>query len=71
MYLIFEQYEEAEARNRKAITDRNWPNGTTEKMWQELKTVNGWALDVGNGDGLTQDELERCVDKIELVTNEP
>jgi hypothetical protein len=67
MYLIFEKYEDAEARNRKAITDRKWPSGTTEKMWQEVETVNGWALDVGNGDGLTQDELERCVIEIGLT----
>lgn len=61
MFLIFDRYEDADARNRKAITDRNWPNGTTEKMWQEIETVNGWALDVGDGNGLTQEELELCV----------
>lgn len=61
MFLIFDRYEDADARNRKAIKDRNWPNGTTEKMWQEIETVNGWALDVGDGNGLTQEELELCV----------
>jgi hypothetical protein len=69
MYLIFEKYEAADARNRKAITDRNWPNGTTQKMWQELAVVNGWALDVGNGDGLTQEELNLCVIEIGLDGN--
>jgi hypothetical protein len=71
MYLIFTTKQEAEERNRKAITDLNWPSGTTEKRWEELETVNGWALHVGNGHGLTEKELNLCVDKIEIVTNEP
>lgn len=65
MYLIFDNKELAEARNRKAITDLNWPQGTTEKRWVEIELDNGqWALDVGNGDGLTQEEFEQTVNEI-------
>ena len=65
MYLIFDTKELAEARNRKAITDLNWPQGTTEKKWLEIELDNGqWALDVGNGDGLTQEEIEQTVNEI-------
>ena len=65
MYLIFETYEEADARNRKAITDLNWPQGTTEKRWVEIELDNGqWALDVGNGDGLSEEEIEQTVNEI-------
>lgn len=65
MYLIFETYAEADARNRKAIFDLNWPKGITQKKWLEIELDNGqWALDVGNGDGLTQEEIERTVKEI-------
>jgi len=65
MFLIFQTYEAADARNRKAITDLNWPKGTTVKRWQEIEVVNGWALDVMDGNGLTEDELAECVNEIE------
>ena len=65
MYLIFDTHEEADARNRKAITDLNWPQGTTEKRWIEIELDNGqWALDVGNGHGLTQEEIDQTVNEI-------
>ena len=70
MYLIFETYELADARNRKAITDLNWPVGTTEKMWDEIELENGqWALSVGNGDGLTEEEIEQTVNEIQPVAH--
>ena len=65
MYLIFETYEEADARNRKAITDLNWPQGITQKKWLEIELDNGqWALDVGNGDGLSEEEIEQTVNEL-------
>ena len=65
MYLIFDTYEQADARNRKAITDRNWPLGTTEKMWDEIELDNGqWALNVGNGDWLTEEEIEQAINEL-------
>jgi hypothetical protein len=65
MYLIFRTYEEADARNRKAITDLNWPQGITQKKWLEIELDNGqWALDVGNGRGLTQEEIEQTVNEL-------
>jgi hypothetical protein len=65
MYLIFRTYEEADARNRKAITDLNWPQGITQKKWLEIELDNGqWALDVGNGRGLTQEEIEQTINEI-------
>ena len=68
MYLIFTTYAEADARNRKAITDLNWPKGTTVKRWQEIEVANGWALDVMDGNGLTEDELALCLNDIEIET---
>jgi len=65
MYLIFDTYEECDVRNRKGITDLNWPEGETIKRWQEIEVVNGWALDVMDGNGLTEGELAECVNEIE------
>ena len=65
MYLIFRTYAEADARNRKAITDLNWPKGITQKKWLEIELDNGqWALDVGNGRGLTQEEIEQTINEL-------
>jgi len=65
MYLIFQTYQEADARNRKGITDRNWPTGTTTKRWDEIECANGdWALNVSDGDGLTEQEISECVETI-------
>lgn len=52
MYLLFETYEEANARNQKAIIDRGYPAGVTTKLWTEEEVYQGqyigkWALDVG------------------------
>jgi len=49
------------------ITDLKWPEGTTVKRWQEIEVVNGWALDVMDGNGLTEDELALCVNEIEII----
>ena len=65
MYLIFTTYEEADTRNRKAIDDLGYPTGTTIKKWIEIETTDGrFALDVGNGEGLTDEEIAKCVDEL-------
>lgn len=65
MYLIFDTYQDAGARNRQAIIDRDWPPGTTQKRWVEIPLSDGRvALDVGNGDGLSDAEISQCVNEL-------
>ncbi len=68
MYLLFNTYEEASNRNEKAITDRNYPQGTTTKAWGEIEIYQGqysgkWALDVGTNyeRDLTPQEISELV----------
>jgi hypothetical protein len=65
--MIFDNYEECDVRNRKGITDLNWAEGETIKRWTEIELVNGWALDVMDGNGLTEDELSACVETLEIT----
>lgn len=65
MYLIYDTYEEMDARNRKAIDDLGYPMGTTIKKWKEIDLEDGrFALDVRSGEGLTEEELASCVESI-------
>lgn len=68
MYLLFETYNEADARNRKAIVDRGYPAGVTTKLWAEEEVYQGqyigkWALDVGTNyeRDLTPEEISQLV----------
>ena len=62
MYLIFDTHELAEVRNTQAITDLGWPQGTTTMRWAYTDLEDSrCALDVEDGDGLSQEELAQCV----------
>ena len=68
MYLLFDTYEEADVRNRKAIIDRGYPSGVTTKLWAEEEVHQGqykdkWALDVGTdyARDLTTEEISELV----------
>lgn len=66
MYLLFETYEEAELRNRFEALKRGC-NGTTTKYWWAIayEYEDGRvALDVGDGDGLSDDELNNIVEEL-------
>lgn len=63
MYMILPK-KEASARNIQAAIDAGWkvPNG---KIWVEIELPEGMvALYVKDGKGLTDEELERCVDTL-------
>ena len=70
MYLIFDTHEEMETRNAKGVTgtdpeDLGWSEGTTKYRWADIELDNGkWALNVGNGEGLTEEELANCVTQL-------
>ena len=62
MFLIFDTHELGEVRNRQAITDLGWTQGTTTMRWAYTDLEDGrYALDVEDGDGLTEEELAQCV----------
>jgi len=67
MYLVFETYEEADTRSKKAISDLKYPEGTTQRMWKVIECEEGYALDVANGKYLTEEELERCVKEDDIT----
>lgn len=59
MYLILPK-KEASERNIQAAIDAGWtvPNG---KIWSEIELTDGnIALDVNDGEGLTDDDLPNC-----------
>lgn len=76
MYLIL-TIKEAQERNRKEAINRNCEKGTNF-WWYSIPLINGvmigendtdedvthLALNVGDGDGLTKDELRICVDEL-------
>lgn len=62
MYLILTD-KEAEERNCEEACKRGCK--TTKFWWNAIKLKDGYtALDVGDGDGLSKDELKDCVDKL-------
>ena len=76
MYLLFSTYEEADARNRKAIIDRGYPSGITTTLWNEIEVYQGqyqgdWALDVGTNyeRDLTPKEISELVPEINEQSN--
>ncbi len=69
MYLILDK-EKADERNRFEAFKRNafWKNA---KAWSEVYLEDGSiALDVGDGDGLTDEEKAQCVNELPNIINE-
>jgi hypothetical protein len=62
MILRFETKEAAEIRNMVEAARRKCDMLTTRSWWAVVSGSDGLALDVGDGDGLTVDELAQCVD---------
>ena len=62
MYLILTT-EQAESRNMQEATSRGC-NGVTVKWWSEITVDGETALNVGDGDGLTPEELAQCVEDL-------
>jgi len=62
MYLIL-NIEEALIRNRKAAVDVGWnvPDG---QRWSYIIHGEECALDVEDGEGLTEIEIEQCVQQL-------
>lgn len=57
MYLILDQAA-ARKRNIKAAEDLKWKHGL---RWAEIELTDGnIALDVNDGEGLTDDDLPNC-----------
>jgi len=64
MYLILESIE-ANNRNVAEAIRRNCDMVNTRKWWREIELEDGRvALDVEDGEGLTDAELETCVDEL-------
>lgn len=66
MILPFNTEKEAKERNMLEAVKRGCDMVTTKYWWSDpIEYESKWYLDVGDGEGLTQDELEMCVEKLE------
>lgn len=67
MYLIFETLQASEERNLIEAMRRGCDLKTTNRVWSiSKKYENGRvALNVGDGEGLTEEELNNCVETLE------
>lgn len=68
MFLGFDTKEEMEQRNIEGYNALNYPFGETNKRWSEIEHDGIYYLNVGDGEGLTQDELNNCVETLETIT---
>jgi len=65
-YLILDR-EAATILNVTEAIKRGCNISTTKKWWPEIELADGnIALKVGNGEGLSDEQLKACVDKIEI-----
>ena len=71
MYLILPN-DQAHQRNQHEAAKRGCGTVTTE-WWAYYTADDMTALDVQDGDGLTDDELAQCVDELpdEFIPKEP
>ena len=71
MILPFETKEAADERNRFEAFKRGCQPPTIY-WWKYPIEINGKRyLDVGDGDGLTQEEINRCVDELPIDKETP
>jgi hypothetical protein len=61
-YLPFTTQQAAIERNMIEAIRRGCDMTTTRYWWPMVEHGDGWALDVGDGDGLSEEELERLTD---------
>lgn len=65
MYLIFANKNEADTRNITEAVKRGNDMISTNRVWSMIELEDGRvALDVQDGEGLTDSELEMCVDEL-------
>ena len=66
MYLVLEP-QAANIRNVTQAIINGCDILSSNKVWNEIRVANGLiALDVKDGEGLSDEELAACVDTIEL-----
>ena len=67
MYLIFLNKNEANIRNITEAVKRGCDMVNTNRVWSVAKEYEDGkiALNVEDGEGLTDDELSRCVNELE------
>jgi hypothetical protein len=73
MILIFNTKEERDIRNMIEAVKRGCDMVTTKMWWSNLEEneyPNVWGLLVGDGAGLTEDELAQCVNELPNIINE-
>jgi hypothetical protein len=61
-YLPFSTEQAARERNMIEAIRRGCDMVTTRYWWPMVANGDGWALAVGDGDGLSEEELERLTD---------
>lgn len=65
MYLIFANKNEADVRNITEAVKRGHDMISTNRVWSMIELEDGSvALDVGDGEGLTDSELGMCVEEL-------
>ncbi len=63
MLLPFDTEQAANERNIIEAIRRGCDMVTTRYWWPMVEYSDGWALDVGDGEGLSEEELERVTYK--------
>lgn len=69
MILRFETEQQAQDRNMFEAIKRGCDMVNTRYWWPMLEYGDGWALVVGDGDGLSADEKARVVNELPEQTN--
>jgi len=64
-YLTFNTEAEADFRNFQEARKRNFTLPDTVYYWRKIPFDGGWALDVEDGEGLSEEELARTVGTID------
>jgi len=65
MYLTFQNKNEADMRNIVEAVKRGNDMISTDRVWSMIELEDGRvALNVGDGEGLTDAELEMCVEEL-------
>jgi hypothetical protein len=72
MILLFNSKEERDTRNIVEAVKRGCDMITTKFWWSSIDEGDDsiFALDVKDGEGLTDAEIAQCVDQLPIETNE-
>jgi hypothetical protein len=68
-YLPFDTEQAARERNMIEAIRRGCDMVTSRYWWPTVSGTDGKVLDVGDGDGLSEEELERLTNEIENNDN--